>query len=366
MATCGGDLSVRGHHPAVETRRRVWVSTLPVVAAILVLEPTALTVPAAAAQSCRVPALAACDSVPAPSVGARRRFRHRRSSIVTALGAANHRGRDLLLRPGDRQIAIAKFAYGPTDKDLVDEEVDVFLLRDYKGSWERVGTALTSDDGEHAGVEGIDDSGGRVYFEIPPAATLGAGRHRLHLSVAGDRTGADLVIQVAPAGTQFFIADIDGTLTTSGTAEFRSLVSGTLPAAHPFAPAALRALAARGYVPLYLSGRPEPLLNRTRAFLGQRGFPPGLVMTTARKRGAIGSAAARFKTETLARMLTARGFVATYAFGDTGSDAQAYASANVQHRLFYRYLDAAHGGRRFDSYRTLVADLGAAPLHCAR
>ena len=364
MATCGGDLSVRGHQAAVESRRRVWVSTLP-VAALLVLEPaTLLAGPSAAAPSCS--AVATCDSVPPPSVGPRRRFRHRRSSIVTALGAANHRGRDLLLRAGDRQIAIAKFAYGPTDKDLVDEEVDVFLLRDCRGSWERIGTALTSDDGDHAGVEGIDDSGGRVYFEIPPAAKLGTGRHRLHLSVAGDRTGADLVIQVAPAGTHFFIADIDGTLTTSGTAEFRSLVGGTLPAAHPFAPAALRALAARGYVPLYLSGRPEPLVNRTREFLRRRGFPPGLVMTTARKRGAIGSAAARFKSETLARILTARGFVAAYAFGDTGSDAQAYASANVQHRLFYRYLDQAHGGRRFDSYRPLVADLGAAPLRCAR
>jgi phosphatidate phosphatase PAH1 len=214
-------------------------------------------------------------------------------------------------------------------------------------------------------VEGIDDTGGRVFFEIPAAAALAPGRHRIHLSVAGDRTGADLVLQVAHAGTPVFVADIDGTLTRSGTAEFRSLVRGTLPPAHPFAPDALHALAARGYVPLYLSGRPEPLLNRTRAFLAQRGFPPGLVMTTARKSGAIGSAAARFKSETLARALTGRGFVAAYAFGDTPSDAEAYASARVQHRFFYRYLDATHGGRRFDSYQPLVADLRAAPLHCS-
>jgi hypothetical protein len=399
MAPLEIDLSVREHRPPSGTRQRAHVFALAVTltASIGLAGPAGAQTPAGAAPSGRSAAPSGpgaalsrpgtalsglgaalsrlgnaspaakrrpaptCESSPPPAVGPARGFRHRRSRVVAGLGH-NHRGRDILLRPGDRQVAIAKFAYGLIDKDLVDEEVEVFLLRSCSGAWQRLGTAVTTDDGDHVDEEGVADSGGRIYFEIPPAAALEPGRHRLHLSVAGDRSSTDLIIHVAPAGAPVFIADIDGTLTRSGTEEFRALLSGRPSEAHPDAADALQALAARGYIPIYLSGRPEPLVGRTRDFLARSGFPPGLVMTTAKKSGAIGGAAARFKTATLARTVRGRGYVPAYAFGDTPTDATAYASARIGTRLFYRYADAEHGGRRFDLYRALVTDLANAPL----
>ena len=339
-------LSAPEHLTAPETRRCAAVLTL------LVGATTAMAAPPAAQAAGRAPATApTCEAARAPDAGARRAFRHRRSSLLARMADANHRGRDLLLRPDDRQLVIAKMAYGLVDKDLVDEDIDVFLLRGCSGAWERLGTARTTDDGDHAAAEGIPDSGGRVYFEIPRALRLGPGRHRVHLSVAGDRTSTDLFLHVAPDGAGFFVADIDGTLTRSGTAELRALLGGRLPDAHPGAPEALGALAARGYTPIYLTGRPEPLLGRTRAFLDRAGFPPGLVMTTPGKAGAIGGAAARFKMAQLARTLTARGFSARFAFGDTHTDAAAYASARIR-RPFFRRLDTPVG-QRFESYLQL-------------
>jgi phosphatidate phosphatase PAH1 len=185
--------------------------------------------------------------------------------------------------------------------------------------------------------------------------------------VAGDRSGADLFIQVAPAGTALLVSDVDGTLTITETEEFIALLEGELPAAHSSAPEALAALAERGYLPLYLTARPEFLVGRTREFLAVNGFPPGLVHTTTDGIGAIGDDAAAFKTGDLGQALVARDYVAAYAFGNTATDAEAYEATGIQplaNRLFFAFDDGAHGGRRFDDYADLVGALGAAPPPC--
>jgi hypothetical protein len=307
--------------------------------------------------------LADCDAPP-PDVGPARGFRHTSSRITAALGFANHRGRDLLLRPGDPQVVIGKLAYGITDKDIHDEDVDVWLLRGC-AAWEELGTARTTDDGDHDDVEGVPDTGGRVYLDIPADRALEPGRHRVHLSVAGDRTGADLYIEVVAEGAHVFVSDVDGTLTLTENEEFVALLTGSLPGANDGAAAALGALAGRGYLPIYLTARPELLVGRTRDFLAENGFPPGLVHTTTDGLGALGDAAAAFKTDDLTRALVERGYVAAYAFGNTATDAAAYDATDVQpasQRFFYRFDDDAFGGRRVDSYTDLAPELAAAPL----
>ena len=72
-------------------------------------------------------ALPTC-SAPAPKLGPRADWNHVSSGLVT-LGSANHRGRDQLVREGDPQWIVGKFAYGLTDKDLKGEDVDVHVLR---------------------------------------------------------------------------------------------------------------------------------------------------------------------------------------------------------------------------------------------
>lgn len=312
------------------------------------------------------PPVPACDA-PLPDLGPPRDFRHTLSEVVVGTGFPNHRGRDLLLREGEAQAIIGKIAYGVVDKDLKDEEVDVWLLRGCGGAWEQLGTALTTRDDDHAAVEGVPDTGGRIYFDVPAGRALGPGRHRVHLSVAGDRTGADLFIQVVPEGIEVFVSDVDGTLTVGENEEFIALLEGELPAVNDGAAEALTALAGRGYLPLYLTARPEFLVGRTRELLAVNGFPPGLVHTTTDGIGAIGGDAAAFKSADLGQALTERGHVAAYSFGNTATDAQAYDAADVQpvgNRFFFAFDDEGQAGRRFDSYRDLVDELGGAPAPC--
>jgi hypothetical protein len=306
-----------------------------------------------------------CDA-PLPNVGPTRSWKHTSSVLIASSGFANHRARDLMLRPSDAQWVIGKFAYGVIDKDLKDEEVDIWLLRDCGTTWTKLGTTLTTaTDGEHATVEGVSDSGGRVYFQIPDPQKLGIGRHRLRLVVAGDLSGADLYIEVLPPDTQFFATDVDGTLTTQETEEYGAVLTGSVSDAQPDAAAALTLLAAKGYRPFYLTARPEFLVGRTREFVEVHGFPLGLVHTTTAL-GALGSAAVGFKQQELAAV-TQRGFAVDYAFGNSESDAEAFFLGGIKpadHKILLQYTDAAYGGRRIESYTELLAEFSALPPLC--
>ncbi len=307
----------------------------------------------------------ACDAPP-PDPGPSVDWNHLTSSVVVASGAPAHRGRDLFLNPGDTQWIIGKFAYGLIDKDLKDEQVDVWLLRDCGDTWEPLGSTLTTEENAHPTEEGVDDSGGRVYFQVPAGQELGLGRHRVHLVVRGDLTSTDLFIEVVPEGTPVFVTDVDGTLTTQETAEYGALLTGTLPDAHVDAAKALGVLQSKGYHAMYLTARPEWLVARTREFLDQNGFPPGVVHTTLGLTGATGAPAATFKTDELA-LLAGKGMVPAWAFGNTDTDAEAYDNGGIQpldQRVFYQFDDVVYGGRRIETYTDLLGELGAEPSLC--
>src|SRR5262245_32434911 len=90
------------------------------------------------------PPVPACDAPP-PAPGPSCPWVHDFSSpIIGATGDPNHRGRDLFVNPGAPQWIIGKFAYGLSDKDLVDENVDIWLLRGCAGPWEKLGTVRTT------------------------------------------------------------------------------------------------------------------------------------------------------------------------------------------------------------------------------
>jgi hypothetical protein len=313
---------------------------------------------------------AVCVPMPAcngalPNVGPKRSWKHLTSAAIAATGFANHRGRDLLLTPSSEQWLIGKFAYGVIDKDLKDEEVDVWLDRDCGGGWEKLGTALTTQENQHPMVEGVSDSGGRVYFRIPSEKQLGMGRHRARLVVAGDLSVADVVIEVLPPGVRFFVTDVDGTLTATETEEYGALLTASVSEARPDAAGALTMLAQKGYRPFYITARPEFLVGRTREFVQVHGFPFGLVHTTTAL-GATGSAAVAFKKAELDEAI-GRGALVDWAFGNTASDADAYFLAGVQpndHRIFIQYTDSANSGRRIESYGELLAEISALPAVC--
>jgi hypothetical protein len=308
--------------------------------------------------------LPACDA-PLPDLGPKRSWKHSTSGFISDSGFANHRGRDLILEPDADQWVLGKFAYGVVDKDIHDEEVDIWLNRDCSSSWEKLGTGLTTEDDSHAAVEGVDDTGGRIYFQIPPSQKLGVGRHRIYMSVAGDLSSTVQYIEVMPQGTVYFVTDVDGTLTTKETEEYGALLTASVSEANPDAAEALSLLAEKGYRPFYLTARPEFLVGRTREFIETRGFPLGVVHTTLAY-GATGSAAGTFKLGEL-KELEQRGFKVSHAFGNTSSDADAFFTANIEpanQRIFFQYTDSAHGGRRIDAYQQLLGEFGTSSPPC--
>lgn len=288
------------------------------------------------------------------------------SPIIVATGFANHRGRDLILPPGTDQWVLGKFAYGVADKDLKDEEVDIWLNRGCGSSWEKLGTALTTEETTgHPTIEGAVDTGGRIYFKIPSSAALGIGRHRIRMVVAGDLSGADQYIEVVPAGTTYFVTDVDGTLTSKETEEYSAILTGAVSDANPDAGKALSLLAQKGYRPFYLTARPEFLVGRTREFVSVKGFPVGPVHTTF-ELGATGGAAVSFKKAELEELM-GRGFKVAYAFGNTSSDADSFFMVGIKpddHRVFFQFTDAAHGGRRIEAYTDLLGEFGALGKPC--
>lgn len=281
----------------------------------------------------------------------------------------NHRGRDMFYVDGEDQWVLAKFADGGIlDTDYHGNLIHIFLLRGCEGEWEELGTAVASDDGQNPTVEGVEDTGGRIYFKIPDDKRLAPGRHRVHMIVDDDHSTADQYIDVIPKGAPFFISDVDGTLTTSENEEFFDLLTGDIPEMNPFANQAFQLLVSKGYRPMYLTARPEFLYKRTREFLAVHDFPHGIVHTTLSKTGALGSEAVTYKSGELA-MLAGKGLKPIYVFGNTESDAEAYENGGIEpldHRVFYKFTDAVYGGRTIQSYGDLLDEFEALPDLCDR
>lgn len=302
-----------------------------------------------------------CDA-PHPDLGAARDWVHFTNGVTAAAGFANHRGRDMFYNPGDTVWVFAKFAYGLLDDDIQDDDVDVYLNRGCGPDWEALGTVRTTDDGAHATVEGVDDTGGWVYFDATSLG-LGEGRHRFLFVLGGDLSLTETYVDIVAPGTPLVVTDVDGTLTTEEAEEFTALLTGSLPDANPDAAEALTTLADKGYRVFYLTARPELLGARTREFLALHGFPLGLVHTTLTFTGATGASAVTFKTQELAD-LAARGLVPSWAFGNTDSDAEAFFNAGIspaEQRVMFQFDDPTYGSRRIESYTELLPELAALP-----
>jgi hypothetical protein len=278
----------------------------------------------------------------------------------------NHRGRDAIVVEGHDQWIIGKIVYGSLDKDLKGEDVDIFVERGCGGAWEKLATVQTTHEDRHATIEGVEDSGGRVYYRIPKEKELRPGRHRVRLVVAGDHTFADSFIDVVTKDAPVFISDVDGTLTTSETVEYARLRDGELPNPQPDAVAVLSALAAKGYRPIYLTARPEWLTGRTHEFLAKHGFPQGTVHTSTSLTGLLGGDAAFFKTQEVLRMRGA-GLEIRWAFGNQESDTFAYGSAGLFHdtRCIFLRTNSPQGGRRIEAYGELLPEVTAEPVGAA-
>lgn len=236
------------------------------------------------------------------------------SALTTIQGAANHRTRDQIASPGEQVSVRGRFTYGVFDKDLEGEDVEVWLRR--CPDWVKLGVFTTDGEG--------------IIF-VPMPADLPKGEYRLHFQVLGDATSAEGVFAVWPSGTQAVVTDIDGTLTTDDWQAVQDVIGLGEAVMHPDADAVMRAWAAKGYRLLYLTGRPQVVNRYTRAWVEERGFPPGPVQLTdsADQIWPTDSSVRAFKADRLSSLATGKGISWRAAYGNATTDIGAYADAVI-------------------------------------
>lgn len=309
-------------------------------------------------------------NVPVPDLGEPRGWNHSMSQLTSLSGPRRHRGRDLFVLEGQDPWILGKFAYGVFDDDVKDEDVDVYLLRDCGSGqpWEFLGTFRTTSDGEHPTVEGVEDTGGRIYVRLSAtgAAPLGRGRHRILMVLAGDLSTTDQYVEVVSPGVRVVVTDIDGTLTASEYAAATDVVGLPLADVHDGAVEMMNVFAERGYHIFYLTARPAWMMPLTREWLAEYGFPEGVLHTTLTGFGASGGAAVEYKTAELADLANKTGVTPAYAFGNKDSDVQAYANAGIDPEgcYYYELGGDTQGGTDHGDYAALVPVAASSPLAC--
>lgn len=247
-----------------------------------------------------------CDAAPSLAVG---ELRHRRSRLVTALGAPRHRAIDVVASPdAERHVLRGSLSYGKTHKDLEDEDVQLFACE--RGEWRALGTART-------------DGSGDFSLALTGAQRLAPGMRDLYASVAGDRSGTRFLAYVAPPATRVIVSDVDGTLTASEHAFVQTVVANSKIGAQPGAAEAFRTLADRGYQPVYVTARGEVFTEKTRAWLAQQGFPRGPMILAEDLVTVPGPATVAFKTGAMDQ-LHAAGLVVAGGIGNRATDIAAY------------------------------------------
>ncbi|MBA3395516.1 MAG: hypothetical protein H0T89_22905 [Deltaproteobacteria bacterium] len=282
---------------------------------------------------------AAPDGVPAT-------FRHDRNRVLSRLGTPKHRGVDLIAVEGDENQTLGgKLAYTAVDKDLEDEIVEVFAC---SGSgWRSLGTTRTNDDG-------------RFALTLHGDSRLAVGMTDLYARVPGDGSGVRFLGYVATKDAAVIVTDVDGTITTSEQAIYKTVVLGRDIGHQRHAP---QALAASGKTVVYITARGDQYTEVTRDWLRVHGFPPGPLRLASSAVTMPGASTVAFKTTTL-RQLPVR---IAAGVGNRASDIKAYRNAGLTpDRIFINLPEftdelrtelAAGKATAFDDYRDLHAVL---------
>jgi len=241
---------------------------------------------------------------------------------------------------------------------LVHEAIDVYVERSC-GTWEFLGEASTTNDGDH----GSDDDGGRVYFRVPASKKLTLGDYRVKMVVKGDHTEANLWAHVWPEGTPLVVSDIDGTITTKEWDGLITFFDSNYPDPRDGAQELFSAYHAKGYRVVYLTARPEPMTADTRDWFTDNLFPEGVFRLSLTDIGEHGDNARAFKQAYL-QTLVAKGFELKAVYGNKGTDLDAYLRAGAAPASITlvsgQYSGELKGARMVDGWLQEAVNVGCA------
>lgn len=270
------------------------------------------------------------------------------STGVSEVDPPNHRGQDVIIKAGEPQVLVAKFAYGFLDQDMKKEDVAIYAQREVPcGEWEYLGEFRTSDDGQYGTTYGFEDDGGRVFFDIPEAKRFGVGRWPIRMVLRGDLTMASFDLIVVEPGTQAIVTDIDGTLTTGDEELLMELLQEAFNETYtqqmyPDADKMIKGYADKGYLIVYMTGRPDFLRPMTERWVEPR-FAPGPMHLTDTNAQALpnNEGVGTYKTQFL-QYLKAQGLDIVMAYGNATTDIYAYAQAGMPKDK--TYIIGGHAG----------------------
>lgn len=251
-------------------------------------------------------------------------FRHQRSRAIAELERSAHSAQDVIAKPGAAFTIPGNYAYGRVRKDLEDE--NVFLFLNVCENWTGFDAVLTDGDGRSA-------------VEVSAKSSPGPGRYEVVQTAQGSNDFVHSLLTIAPEGTRIVVFGVDGTLTIGDDElaekakadELDKMISGklvTLP--FPDAAAITKAWQAKGYLVVYMTGRPYWLATMTRQWLAKQGFPDGHLHTTDRNRDALPTqgGVGEFKADYLKKLIS-DGYKIDYVYGNAESDIFAYAEAGI-------------------------------------
>lgn len=256
-----------------------------------------------------------------------------RSSMISGIGSPKHRLYDVLTVAGTPVTVVGKFTYGPLDKDLEGEKVELWGTDPTTCAWKALGRSETENHGTRRPTDFTQLDDGEARWQLP-ATNWPAGAYSLHAVVLGDLSEVQGTLYLVPKGSRIVVFDIDGTLaeeaqdaagmmaTVIAGVESLRRFEGTVETVQQWAQA--------GVIPVFLTGRHGSMKAATVRWLERMGFPKGPVVV-ARTGGDVmpsASGVQRYKAEQIKGWLK-QGLVVAAAYGNATTDIGAYADAGL-------------------------------------
>lgn len=229
------------------------------------------------------------------------------------------------------------------------------------------------------GVFKTDKQGRLKHVPIPDNIWSAPGHYSVIGLLPDDHTYAKGSLFIIKPGTKAVVFDVDGTLTV-GDIEVVTMfaidaltisTSAAQQLTHKYdlkqrkgALHAVRAWAAKGYQPVYLSGRQGSYFNLTQEWLVRHRYPPGPIHLTKTHLPTlpIYYSVGNFKVDYM-ESLKARGLDIYAAYGNTTTDIRAYGAFGIPKER--TYIIGPHGGKadtvHVHNFTDHIADIFALP-----
>lgn len=205
-------------------------------------------------------------------------------------------------------------ASGLSGNPLSGENVSLWYYDAAASSWVTLGRATTDDTGFYS-----------IAPTNPVSAPLG---QPIYSVLEADRSCTEHFDYLMPAGTKIILTDIDGTLTLSDEELFKQIDDGTyVPIENNSASEMMNLWFDKGYEIVYLTARPHNFRSETRAWLEEKGYPTGPVISANTL--VFDESARDYKSAWVTRITGAFGWEIVAAYGNAESDVQAYEDAGI-------------------------------------